>query len=197
MMYRSRVIAAVFAGLGIAATLTTATHAYSVSGYTWDSAPVPFYVNASNQDVSANAAITAIQQGMSAWNLQSGSWLRFSYAGQVSDTAATVDGRNVIIFRNEAKPDGSAALATTYNWSSGGYRIDSDIIFWDGKYQFFTGSSGCSGINAYIEDVATHELGHSAGLMHSSVSDATMYSTYTACSTVRRTLTSDDDAGLT
>jgi hypothetical protein len=76
-------------------------------------------------------------------------------------------------------------------------RVDTDIVFWDGKYHFFTGSSGCSGINAYVEDVATHELGHALGLMHSSVTDATMYSTYMACSTTMRTLASDDITGVT
>ena len=196
-MHRSGVFAAAVAGIGLVTTLTTATHAYSVAGYKWNSAPVPFYVNPANQDVSANAAISAIQSGMNTWNSQTGSWFRFSYAGQVSDTAATVDRRNVIVFRNEAKPDGSAALATTYNWSSDGVRIDSDIIFWDGKYQFYTGSSGCDGVNAYIEDVVTHELGHSLGLMHSSVTDATMYSTYKSCSTTMRTLAADDITGLT
>jgi hypothetical protein len=101
-MHRSRVLAAAVAGIALIATFTTATHAYSVAGYKWDSAPVPFYVNASNQDVSANAAISAIQAGMSAWNSQSGSWFRFSYAGQVGDTTATVDSRNVILFRTVA-----------------------------------------------------------------------------------------------
>jgi len=74
--------------------------------------------------------------------------------------------------------------------------LDSDVIFWDGGFKFYTGTSGCTGSpSAYIEDVATHELGHALGLGHSSANDATMYSTYMMCTQTKRTLASDDIAG--
>jgi hypothetical protein len=110
----------------------------------------------------------------------------------VADTNRALDGRNVVIFRNASS---GGALASTYSWTSGGSRVDSDIVFWDASYKFFTGTSGCSS-GAYIEDVATHELGHSLGLGHSKLVDATMYSSYTLCSTSMRTPAADDLKGL-
>jgi hypothetical protein len=48
----------------------------------------------------------------------------------------------------------------------------------------------------YIEDVATHEFGHMLGMQHSTVTDATMYPSYSTCSEALRTLASDDINGI-
>ena len=110
----------------------------------------------------------------------------------MTTNTSALDNRNVVMFRNSSS---GSAVATTYTWYSGGERVDSDIIFWDGAYEFFTGTTGCS-MGAYIEDIATHELGHTLGLGHSSQTAATMYATYSYCSQSMRSLTSDDVAGL-
>jgi hypothetical protein len=174
------------------ATLAVGVRAYSLSAYKWAVSPVVVYLNPTNMDVTASAAEAAVQSALSTWSTQSGSAFRYQYGGRVADTNTAVDGRNVVIFRDAS---GGGALATTYSWTSGGSRVDSDIVLWDADYQFFTGTSGCSN-GAYIEDVATHELGHSLGLGHSSVTEATMYGTYTWCSTAMRTLANDDLTGL-
>lgn len=181
--------------VAFAATLLPRTQAYSKTGYKWPTLNVSFYVNPANQDVSTSAAIAAIQAGLAAWSTQAGTPFRYSYAGQVNTTTTGYDNKNVIVFRNTTN---GGSIATAYWWHSSGKLLDSDIIFWDGARKFFTGSSGCSSstqLGAYIEDVATHELGHSLGLGHSGVSDATMYSSYAACSQAMRTLASDDISG--
>ena len=45
---------------------------------------------------------------------------------------------------------------------------DPRIVFWDGGFQFFAGSTGCSG-GFYDEDIVAHGSGHST------VTGATMY----------------------
>ena len=190
IMKTIKTLAAIAALGALAVAVTPSTLAYVTYGK-WGTLNVSFYVNPANADVSANAAISALQGGMSAWNTQSGTSFRFAYAGQTGSTSTGNDGKNVILFRNV---DNGGSIATTYAWSSNGVLVDSDIVFWDGGWSFFTGSSGCND-GAYIEDIATHELGHSMGLKHSSQTDATMYSTYNRCSTSMRTLSADDIAG--
>src|SRR3954453_7794074 len=96
------------------------------------------------------------------------------------------------MFRNASS---GSAIATTYTWFSGSQMIDADIVFWDAGFQFFTGSSGCSG-GFYIEDIAAHEFGHALGLGHSAATGATMYPSVSSCATGNRTLDADDIAGV-
>jgi hypothetical protein len=175
--------------------VSVGVHAYS-SYAKWTSLPVTFYVNPTNQDVTASAAAGAFQAALDVWNTQGGSPFRYFYGGTVSDTATAHDYRNVAIFRNVSN---GGTIATTYSWwTTGGSLLDADIIFWDGGFKFYTGTSGCTTTTAsmYIEDVATHELGHGLGLNHSSVSDATMYPTAMYCSQMNRTLASDDVSAI-
>jgi hypothetical protein len=191
-MTRTRLtVAAALALLG-ASLSPVAVRAYSTFGK-WAINPVVMYLNPNNADVSANAAEAAIQYAMNVWNTQGGTPFRFSYGGRVSDTNTGNDGKSVILFRNTT--DGGGALASTYSWTSNGSLVDSDIVFWDGSYTFFTGTSGCSN-GVYVEDVATHELGHALGLNHSDQPDATMYPTIGWCSQDWRTLSADDIAGI-
>ena len=177
--------------LGLAGSLAVITEAYTTFGK-WASSSVVYYINPSNHDVTATAAEAAVRAGASAWTQQSGANFQFAYGGRVSATTTGYDSRNIVIFRNVAN---SGAIATTYYWTSGGTVVDADIIFWDGGWTFFTGSSGCSS-GAYIEDIATHEFGHALGLRHSSVTGATMYASYSRCSTQVRSLAADDIAGV-
>jgi len=188
-MARTRTLTAITAVVVLGAALAS-TQAYSTYSK-WGTLKVSFYVNPANRDVSQNAAIAALQGSMDVWNTQSGTPFRFSYAGQVSDTSTGYDKKNVVLFRNSTN---SGAIASTYSWTSNGVLVDSDIVYWDGGFKLFTGTSGCSS-GVYVEDIGAHELGHAMGLSHSNVSDATMLGSYKTCSQTQRTLSSDDIAG--
>lgn len=190
-MHRFKVLALTSACLGLSVLAPEALRAYGTYAK-WNSSAVPYLINPANSDVTASAAQAAIQTGAGAWGTQSSANFSFVYAGLANDTATANDGRNVVMFRNATN---GAALATTYSWWSGSTLQDADIIFWDAAYTFYTGSSGCSG-GAFIEDVATHEFGHALGLQHSTVTDATMYPSYSYCSTDTRSLAADDIAGV-
>ena len=96
------------------------------------------------------------------------------------------------MFRNASNGN---AIATTYWWYSGSRIIDADIVFWDGAFRFFSGTSGCSA-GFYVEDIAAHEFGHALGLGHSAVSGATMYPSTSYCNAQNRMLDADDIAGI-
>jgi hypothetical protein len=133
---------------------------------------------------------------MNVWNTQGGSPFRYVYGGTASDTVNAYDNRNVLFFRNASN---GSTIATTYSWWDSSNRLlDSDIIVWDGGFTFYTGTSGCGAVSnsAYLEDIATHELGHALGLNHSAAGDATMYPSYGFCSQEMRTLSSDDIAAI-
>ena len=182
-----------FRALLTAVFLALSAVSYSYATFSrWTTVPVTIFVNPANLDVSPAAAVTAIQWGMGQWT-NAGSAFRFDYGGTVSDAATALDGRNLAFFRNGSN---GSAIATTYAWTNNnGDLLDADIIFWDASFRFFTGTSGCSS-GAYIEDIATHELGHVLGLNHTTTSDGTMYPSYSLCSQAFRTLSQDDLNGV-
>jgi len=181
----------------IAATLSAATVfssdpiAFTVTGPTWSQPQTPYYINTANLDLPGLSTETAVRAGADTWQLQSGAF-RFVYTGLSTQTTTTNDGINLVLFRNASS---GSTIATTYWWSVGSRIVDADIVFWDGGFQFFVGSSGCSG-GFYIEDIAAHEFGHALGLGRSASPDATMYASVPACSTGNRTLDADDIAGV-
>jgi hypothetical protein len=158
----------------------------------WNQTPVPYLVNPVNLDLPEAVIAPAVRAGADTWALQSNAAFSFAYAGASSQTTNTNDGVNLVMFRNV---DMGSTIATTYSWFSGSNLLDTDIVFWDGGFQFFTGSTGCSG-GFYIEDIAAHEFGHALGLGHSTATSATMYPSASTCSQSGRSLDPDDLAGV-
>jgi len=187
-----RVRIAVATAMLAAATLSSADLiAYMLGGAKWSQPQAPYLINTANLDLPDASVEAAVRAGADSWAQQSGAF-QFVYAGQSSQATNTNDGINLVVFRNASS---GSAIATTYWWSSNSRIIDADIVFWDGAFRFFAGSSGCSG-GFYIEDIAAHEFGHALGLGHSASASATMYPSVSGCSTQNRTLDGDDIAGV-
>src|SRR5262249_4643418 len=159
--------------LVLAAGLWTATEVVSRAYTTyasWSPAQATFYVNPQNLYVSADAAEQALITRAMAWQNQTPIPFRYTYGGRVNDTTTGYDGRNVVIFRNESN---GGTIASTYSWwDSSNHLVDSDTIWYEQGFHYYTGTSGCleGGIlnSLYIEDAATHEFGHMLGMGHSS-----------------------------
>ena len=181
------------AGTLAAATMfSSAPIAYTLSGPTWSQPQTPYYINAANLDLPGlSTAETAVRAGADTWQQQSAAF-RFVYTGLSTQITTTNDGINLVLFRNASS---GSAIATTYWWSIGSRIVDADIVFWDGAFQFFAGSSGCSG-GFYIEDIATHEFRHVLGRGLSTSTSATMYPSVSYCNMGNRTLDADDIAGV-
>lgn len=180
--------------LAAAVAAAISVHAYVVSGYTWASHQVDYYINPSNLDgLPASTVETSVGAGANAWGTQSNADFQFYYAGRTTGSTVGNNGKNEVFFRNES--NGSTA-GVTYWWYDGtGHLIDFDILFYDGGFTFFAGTTGCSG-GLYLEDIAAHEFGHALGLRHTSVSGATMTPTTSYCSQNWRSLEADDVAGV-
>jgi hypothetical protein len=186
-------LAGMIATGAIALALSTGTKAYVLNGPKWLQVPVPYVVNPTNLDLPDAAIDPAVAAGADVWRLQTTASFSFTYAGRSTQTTNTFDGANVVMFRNASS---GSAIATTYWWSSGSGIVDADIVFWDGGFRFYAGSTGCSG-GFYIEDIAAHEFGHALGLGHSSSTAATMYPSVSSCNMSNRTLDADDIAAVT
>jgi hypothetical protein len=190
---KSRVQFAVLASALAAVTvLPEDARGYVTNGVSWNLTQVPYLINTTNLDLPGSAVESAVRAGADTWRLQAGVNLRFLFSGLSSTTTFTFDNINLVMFRNASS---GSAIATTYWWSSGPRIIETDIVFWDGAFQFFSGTSGCSN-GFYIEDIGAHEFGHALGLGHSNLTSATMYFSTGYCNAGSRLLDADDIAGV-
>ena len=95
---------------------------YTAIGHKWATNEVMYFVNPQNLSVPASNALTAIQDGASAWSDQTRANVRLVYGGTTSGSALTLNFKNEVFFRNEAGPGG-----LTYWYTDGaGNLIDAD-----------------------------------------------------------------------
>ena len=176
------------------ALLVGTLQAYAFLGGKWPTSQVLYKINPSNLYVTPDAAIAALSWAASAWSTQANPNVQLVYAGTTTTAAVAVDYQNVVFFRNDS--NGYAAAETYTYWDGSGNMLDSDIVFHEASYVFFTGTSGCSGNGEYLEDVGTHEFGHMLGMAHSTDPTATMYPYNNYCGIDWRYLAQDDIDGI-
>jgi len=192
---------ALFVATGIWCSNSYAYKVSKTSGGTeikWSSTSTTYYINPSG---GPSGSLSAIQAAMQAWTDVSSSAFGFVYGGTTSSTSyGANDGTNIVCFGSL----GAGILAQNSFWFYGdshpnpllvGKLLDSDIKF-NTDYTYATNGSG----GAYdVQNIGTHELGHSlslADLYSASDSEKTMYGYGTLGDIEKRTLDQDDIDGI-
>lgn len=158
----------------------------------WWTVNVPYTINTAG---GPEGSLFAIQEAMQTWTDVPGSALNFLFKGTTPSTAwGTDDGTNIVCFGLIEDPSVLAQTLTWYNTDTG-ETFDSDLKF-NTEYAWSTDGSP----RYYdVQNVATHEFGHSAGLEDlyaDSDSEKTMYGYSSKGETKQRTLDQDDINGV-
>lgn len=159
----------------------------------WSTPNETYYVNSAGGPAGS---LAAIQAGAQTWTDVNTSSFTFIYGGTTTSTAHGInDGHNIVIF---GPIDTPGVLASNHFWYSTwtGEIADSDIKF----NTIYTWATDGSLTAEDVQNVATHELGHSLSLKdlyNDADSDKTMYGYTSKGETKQRTLTQDDMNGIT
>ena len=178
--------------------MCSSTHAFIVektnSGkeIKWFNLNVPYSINDAGGPYGSPSAI---KTSMQTWTDVPDAALIFKYAGTTSSSAWGVkDGQNIVCFGNITEP-GVLAINNFWFYSNTGELIDSDIKF---NTNYSWSAAGAS--DKYdVQNVATHELGHSlslADLYCVADSEKNMYGRSDIGETKQRTLDQDDINGI-
>ncbi|HEV8361252.1 MAG TPA: matrixin family metalloprotease [Candidatus Thermoplasmatota archaeon] len=166
--------------------------AYALTGWSWPN-KVSMKVDPTNSGLSATGVVSAFGSSGSAWDQATGASI---WGGVTQNTggasAGKKDGTNQIGF----KMGGGNTIAVTYTWSSGGTAVESD-----GKYNTqFPWSLTGEANKMDVQNIGTHEIGHTFGLGHPANTPAnsclTMYAYADYGETQKRSLETGDKNGI-
>jgi hypothetical protein len=128
---------------------------------------------------NADTEFQALQQSFAKWRDIADCDLDFEFAGAV--TAPTANGNddvNTVFWTSTGVTAGTFAETTTTFDTTNGKILDADLVFNDRDFAWdvlpASPTAGTAG-RSYIEQIATHELGHFCGLDHSFNAIATMF----------------------
>ena len=158
----------------------------------WSSKSMTYVVNLKGAPTNALAAIKA---GAAAWTNVASCPFIFRYGGLSSSTNhSTYDGINLVNF---ASMGNTSTLAQNYYfyYTSTGYMAESNIQF----NTYYKWSTNLASDTYDVRNVITHEFGHSLSLadLYGSVDvEKTMYGYSSKQETKKRSLASDDIAGI-
>jgi|GEM_PF-6757373 len=176
---------------------------YSYGGGKWPAGSYPqpmseqYKINPYTPDASQAEVLAAIQAAASTWSSVSGADFQFRYGGtsSVNSQSSQPDGENTIYFSQS----NNGAVAINHTWwytSDPNTIIEFDIEFNDATYSWGTDGSPDK---MDIQNVATHELGHSLQLLDlygNADSAKTMYGWTSNGETSRRSLAFEDEEGI-
>ncbi len=156
----------------------------------WPTGKATYQVNTTGGPTGAK---DAIQSALQTWNLVPGSLFRFTNAGATATSTVAKDGANIICFKALS---GDGLLAKNSCWyDQEGTLFESDIAINTNCAWSTTGDT-----NSYdLQEVVTHELGHSLSLVdlyEPTESYKAMYGYSGKGETWRRELSKDDRYGI-
>lgn len=165
---------------------------------TWGSnIPVTYTINPTNtQGLNSTFIKLAIYNAAETWDAATGKEL-FNNAYKTDSRAkfGKRDGKNVIVFGRYSQPSAIAVTGTWFN-SATGQIYESDILF-NTNYRWGDATVDTSKMD--LRNIATHEIGHVAGLddiYSSSCTTVTMYGYSGYGDISKRTLETPDVTGL-
>jgi len=170
---------------------------YKLMGVAWDTLPVDYVINPTNSQGLQDSFVTsAVQSSAETWDSATSKEL-FADSYLVDNTAqyGAADGKNAIAFGAYSQ-NNVIAVTTVWYTRVGKKIVEFDILFND-AYQWGDATSNSSVMD--LQNIATHELGHSVGLSDvytQSCSAVTMYGYSAYGETSKRTLEPSDILGL-
>ncbi len=177
-----------------------ASYAFLAKGCRWKTTE-PFCLNAANgENLPQESIYNAVSAGMSAWETSGGSRNIFGdlvYGLRTFNDDAT-DGVNAISFG--ALPENTIAITVVWGYFGGPVAlreiVEADILFND---LYVWGDAAVNPALMDVQNIATHELGHVAGmadLYTGAASQETMYGYSSEGDTIKRDLYNGDILGI-
>ncbi len=174
--------------------------AFSYSGHRWaKGSTVTFYMNQNGTPDCSNE-VSALQAAMQAWTNVTTADITLQYGGTTSNSNVGIkDGTNLIMWVESGWtslfPDYPSAIALTLSWYDGASNQESDVAF---NGESYTWSDNGQAGRMDVQNVATHELGHTfslGNLYGAGDAEKTMYAYISTGETRKRTLETDDEDG--
>ncbi len=155
-------------------------------GFThWANANISWRLNTSGQGAGKDGAL---QNALASWRNVTSANHNPTYAGTTTAGWAT-DGINTMLFAKGNGCSGTCLALTALVLQSGQVIVETDVTY-NSRYAWNT-----NGSNIDTESIMAHELGHTLGIHHTTVTGATMVGGYSG-GTGPRTLEADDNAAL-
>jgi hypothetical protein len=159
---------------------------YTFTGWKWNAAEN--FQASGGGGISSSTAASVFSTSGNTWDNQD-AFNMFGSVGTGSGSVPVANGVNQFNWANLQ----SNVIASTWTWSSGGVASESDASY---NTDFAWSSSGAGGAMD-LQNIATHELGHTFGMGHSSASSClTMYPSGGLGETQKRTLGDGDIRGI-
>lgn len=185
---------------GSAKPTSPTCYGYLAKGAKWKTTE-DYVVNPTGSGVNQNAVLSAMNAGVTEWEKYGGS--RIFGNGSIDTNAVfddtQTDGKNVAVFDSDLA---SNIIAVTNVWGYFGGRTQTrELLEWDMLFntRFGWGDAATNTVLMDVQNIATHELGHSAGmndLYTTGCTLETMYGYSDEGEVIKRSLNAGDIKGI-